>query len=267
MWFHRSKFYIPIILLWGSVMLSSLNPVLVQSDVRFDPYIERNDMLRIDPGGDIALDDLVIYRLNLIDYVAQIIGLPGDEVILGLDGSSIIRNGERIVLAPARNQIQTSESGIPALEDGQAAVYVHNVRRNPVIVVISQDAIRGPVDKIYRYSAFGRAEWLKIYFYSAIVLALVVLPYATYTLQRSRAFIRLVVLVSHSFLTMVVAAALTAASWPGDPFRIGINEPVWWWFPLTVVEGFRAELLLAIGLVLAAQWLMLNRPWRREASG
>ena len=94
---YHLKFYIPIILLWGSTLLSALNPVLVQSDIRFDPNVERNDLLRIDPGSDVELDDIVIYRLNWIDRVARVIGLPGNEIILGLDGRSIIRNGERVV--------------------------------------------------------------------------------------------------------------------------------------------------------------------------
>ena len=260
---YHPKFYIPIILLWGSVSLSTLNPVLVQSDIRFDPYIQRDDLLRIDPGGDVALDDIVLCRLNWVDYVAQVIGLPGHEITLGLDERSIIRNGERVVLAPPGFEVSTNEPGILTVEDGQVAVYVHNVRRNPVSVVISQDAIRGPVEKIYRYADLGRSEWLTIGFFSLIVLALIVLPYAAFMRQPSQTLFRIVVLVTHTFLTLAVAAALLAASLPGDPLRVGAAEPIWWWFPLAVVSGFDFELLLVVGLFLAVQWLSLNKPWRR----
>jgi hypothetical protein len=260
---YHVKLYIPIILLWGSAILSSLDPVLVQSDIRFDPLIERGDLLRIDPGGDIALDDIVIYRLSWTDYVAQVIGLPGQEIMLGLDGRSIIRDGERIALAPPGFRISTNASGILSVEEGQAAVYVHNVRRNPVSVVIGQDAIRGPVEKIYRYAELGRAEWLTIGFYSLIVLTLIVLPYAAFVRQQSPSLFRIVVLVVHTFLTLAVAGALLAASLPGDPMQIGATEPIWWWFPLAVVNGFDIELVLVVGLFLGGQWLIVNQPWQR----
>lgn len=263
---YHAKFYVPIILLWGSVMLSGLNPVLVQSDIRFDPYIQRNDLLRIDPGGDIALDGLVIYRLRGIDYVARVIGLPGDEITLGLDGHSIVRNGERVVVAPRGYEISTNESGIVTVEADQAAVYVHAVRRNPISVVISQDAIRGPVEKIYRYADLGRADWLTIGLYSLIVLGLVLLPYGAFLRQRSQTMIRIVVLVTHSFLTLAVAAALLVASLPGDPLRVGAVEPIWWWFPLAVVSGFRLPLLVAVVAFVAVRWLIPKRPWRRDYS-
>lgn len=263
---YHAKFYVPIILLWGSMFLSGLNPVLVQSDIRFDPYVQRNDLLRIDPGGDVALDGLIIYRPDGIDYVARVIGLPGDEITLGLDGNSIIRNGERVVVAPRGSEISTNESGIVTVEGGQIAVYVHEVRRNPVSVVISRDASRGPVEKIYRYRDLGRSEWLTIGFYSAIVLTLVLLPYAAFLRQRSQTLFRIVVLVTHSFLTLAVAAALLVASLPGDPLRVGAADPIWWWFPLAVVSGFRLQLLLAVGAFLAIQWLILNRPWRAASS-
>lgn len=261
---YHAKFYIPIILLWGSVILSTLNPVLVQSDIRFDPYIERNDLLRIDSGGDVALDELVVYRLDRVDYVARVIGLPGAEITLGLDGYSIMRDGERVVLAPAGYEISTREPGAITVDDGQLAVYVHNARRNPVAVVISQDAVRGPVDKIYRYVDLGRSEWLTIGFYSLIVLALVVFPYAAFTQQSSQSLFRLVVLVTHTFLTLAVAGALLAVSLPDDPLGVGAAGPVWWWFPLSVVSGLNRELLLAVGLFLAVQWLRLNKPWQRS---
>jgi hypothetical protein len=264
---YHLKFYIPILLLWGSAILSSLDPVLIQTDIRFDPYVQRGDLMRLDPGGDVALDDLVIYRLNWSDYVAQVIGLPGDEILLGLDGRSIIRNGERIVLAPAGFEISTNASGILSVEDGQAAVYVHNTRRNPVSVVISQDAIRGPVERIYRYEELGRADWLTIGFYSLIVFTLIVLPYAAFLRQRSPPLFRIVVLVTHTFLTMAVAGALLAASLPGDPMRIGAEEPIWWWFPLAVVHGFDLELVLVVGVFLALQWVAVNKPWRRGGNG
>ena len=263
---YHAKFYIPIILLWGSVVLSALNPVLVQSDIRFDPYVQRNDLLRIEPGGEVALDDLIIYRLDWIDYVARVIGLPSDEIVLGLDGNSIVRNGERIEVAPQGFEIATSESGVVMVEDGQLAVYVHNMRRNPVMVVISQDAIRGPVEGIYRYAGLGRAEWLTIGFYSVIVLGLILLPYAAFMRQPSQTLSRIVVLVTHTFLTLAVAAGLLVASLPGDPMRVGAADPIWWWFPLAVVSGFRLELLLAVGLFVAAQWFSLNKPWRRGSA-
>jgi len=259
---YRANFYVPIILLWGSMILSALHPVLVQSNIRFEPYVERNDLMRIDPAGDAVLDGLIVYRLNRIDYVAQLIGLPGDEIVLGIDGNSIIRNGERGVVAPRGSQISTNESGIVTVEDGQAAVYVHDFRRNPVSVVISQDAIRGPVAGIYRYADLGRAEWLTIGFESLVVLALVLLPYAAFVRQPPATLFRIVVLVTHTFLALAVAAALLVASLPGDPLRVGGGDPIWWWFPLAVVSGFRLELLLVVGAFLAVQWLLLNRLWR-----
>jgi hypothetical protein len=259
---YHANFYIPIILLWGSMILSALNPVLVQSNIRFEPYLERNDLMRIDPAGDVVLDGLIVYRLNRIDYVARLIGLPGDEVVLGIDGNSMVRNGERIVVAPRGSEISTNESGIMTVEDGQAAIYVQELRRNPVSVVISQDAIRGPVEAIYRYADLGRAEWLTIGFDSVIVLALVLLPYVAFVRQPPATLFRIVVLVTHTFLTLAVALALLAASLPGDPLRVGAGDPIWWWFPLAVVSGFRLELLLVVGAFLAIQWLRLNKPWR-----
>jgi hypothetical protein len=260
---YHAKFYIPIILLWGSAFLSSMDPALLQSDIRFDPYIERGDLLQIDAGGDIELDDIVIYRIDWTDYVAQVIGLPGQEIMLGLDGRSIIRDGERIALAPAGFRITTNASGILAVEEGQAAVYVQSARRNPVSVVISQDSIRGPVGKVYRYSALGRPEWATIGFYSLIVLTLIVLPYAAFMRQRSPPLFRIVVLVVHTFLTLAVAGALLAASLPGDPMNLGASSPIWWWFPLAVVNGFDIELVLVVGLFLGVQWLWMNNRWRR----
>jgi len=261
---YHLKFYIPIILLWGSVLLSALNPVLVQSDIRFDPNVQRNDLMRIDPGGDVEIDDIVIYRLSWIDYVARVIGLPGDEIILGLDGNSIIRNGERVVLAPRGFNISMNASGTLTVENDQVAVYVQGGRRNPVNLAISRDTIRGPVEKIYRYEDLGRSEWLTIGFYSLIVLALILLPFAAFTRQPTQTFFRIVVLVTHTFLTTAIAATLLAASLPGDPLGVGAAEPVWWWFPLAVVTGFDLELLLVVGLFLAAQWLWLSKPWRRR---
>jgi hypothetical protein len=266
MWRYHANFYIPIILLWGSMLLSALNPVLVQSNIRFEPYLARNDLMRIEPGGDVALDGLIVYRLNGIDYVAQLIGLPGDEIVLGIDGNSIIRNGERVVVAPRGSQISTNESGIVTIEDGQAAVYVHDFRRNPVSVVISQDAIRGPVAGIYRYADLGRAEWLTIGLDSLVVLALVLLPYAAFVRQPPATLFRIVVLVTHTFLALAVAAALLVASLPGDPLRVGAGDPIWWWFPLAVVSGFRLELLLVVGAFLVVQWLLLSRRRRSDAS-
>lgn len=259
---YHATFYIPIILLWGSMFLSTLNPVLIQSDIRFDPYIQRNDLMRIDPGGEIALDDIVIYRVNWTDYVARAIGLPGDEITLDLDGNSIIRNGERVVLAPSGFEISTNEVGTWTVGKDQFAIYVQNARRNPVSLVISQDAIRGPVASVYRYADIDRAQWLTIGFYSLIVLALILLPYAAFTRQPSQTLFRIVVLVTHTFLTMVVAAALLVTSLPGDPMRVAATEPIWWWFPLAVVSGFRFELVLVVGLFLTLQWLSLNKPWR-----
>jgi hypothetical protein len=256
---YHANFYIPIILLWGSMILSALNPVLVQSNIRFEPYLQRNDLMRIDPAGDVALDGLIVYRLNGIDYVAQLIGLPGDEIVLGIDGNSIVRNGERVVVAPRGSEISTNESGIMSIEAGQAAIYVHDFRRNPVSVVIGQDAIRGPVEGIYRYADLGRAEWLTIGFDSLIVLALVLLPYFAFVRQPPATLFRIVVLVTHTFLTLAVAVALLVASLPGDPFRVGAADPVWWWFPLAVVSGFRSELLLAVGAFFGVQWLRLSR--------
>lgn len=261
---YHAKFYIPIILLWGSAFLSSVDPVLVQSDIRFDPYIERGDLLQIDPGGDIELDDLVIYRLNWTDYVAQIIGLPGQEIMLGLDGRSIIRDGERIALAPGGFRISTNASGILEAEEGQAVVFVQNGRSNPVSVVLGEETIRGPVRKVYRYSALERTEWLTIGFYSLIVLTLIILPYAAFMRQRSPPLFRIVVLVVHTFLTMAVAAALLAASLPGDPMNLGAADPIWWWFPLAVVNGFNVELVLVVVAFLAAQWLFVKKPWRQR---
>lgn len=259
--FHL-KFYLPIIVLWGAVFLSTLNPVLILSDIRFDPEIERNDLMRIDPGGDIELDDIVIYRLNWIDYVARVIALPGDQITMGLDGRSIIRNGERVVVSPRGFEIATNETGMLEIEEGRAAVYVHNDRRNPFSAVVGQESIRGPVVKIYRYSEFGRSEWLTIGFYSAIVLALIVLPYVAFVRQQSPSLFRIVVMVTHTFLILAVSSALLVASLPGDPLRVGAEDPTWWWFPLAVVAGFGRELLLVVGLFLASQWL-----WHLKAGG
>lgn len=261
---YHAKFYIPIILLWGAVFLSAMDPVLIQSDIRFAPTVQRNDLLRIDPGGDVALDDLVVYRLDWIDYMARVVGLPGDEIALGLDGNSIMRNGERVELAPSGFEIATDESGLVTVADGELAVYVQNARRNPIMVVIAEAAIRGPVEGVYRYRDLDRTHWLTIGFYSLIVLGLVVLPYAAFSRQRSQSLVRIVALVTHTFLTMAVATVLLVASLPGDPMRLGMGDPVWWWFPLAVVSGFRFELVLAVGLFLAVQWLGVNNPWRRE---
>jgi hypothetical protein len=261
---YHVKFYLPILLLWGSAFLSSVDPVLIQSDIRFEPYIERGDLLQIDPGGDIELDDLVIYRLNWTDYVAQVIGLPGQEIMLGLDGRSIIRDGERIALAQGGFRISTNASGILEPEEGQVAVFVQNGRSNPVSVVLSDDAIRGPVGKVYRYSALERGEWLTIGFYSLIVLTLIVLPYAAFMRQRSPPLYRIVVLVVHTFLTMAVGGALLAASLPGDPMNFGAADPIWWWFPLAVVNGFDLQLVLIVAVFLALQWVGLRMPWRRR---
>jgi hypothetical protein len=258
---YHAKFYIPILLLWGSVILSALDPVLVQSDIRFDPYIQRNDLLRVDPGGDLVLDELVIYRLDWVDYVARVIGMPGDEITLGLDGNSIVRNGERIVVAPRGLEIATDESGIVTVGDDQLAVYVHNLRRNPVMVLISRDAVRGPVEGIYRYADLGRSQWLTIGFYSLIVLALIVLPYAAFARQRSQPLFRTVLLVTHTFLTLAVGGVLLVASLPGDPMRVGVAGPIWWWFPLAVVSGFDRKLLILVVLFFVVQCLFVMWYW------
>lgn len=259
---YHAKFYIPIILLWGSVFVATLNPVLIQSDIRFDPYMQRNDLLQIDPGGEVTLDDVVIYRLNRVDYIAQVVGQSGDEILLGLDGNSIMRNGERVVLAPRGAEIATLESGILTVEEGQVAIFVQNSRRNPIIAVIDRGAVRGPIEKVFRSSGLDRSDQRVIGFFSLIVLVLVFLPYAAFLQQRPQTLFRMVILVTHSFLTLAVAAALFASALPGDPLRVGAAEPIWWWFPLAIVSGFRLELALFIGLFLAVQWLGLNRPWR-----
>ena len=260
---YQTKFYVPILLLWGAVILATLDPVLVLSDIRLDPYIERNDLLRIDAGGDVAIDDVVIYRLNGIDFVAKVIGERGDEILLGLDGRSIIRNGERVVVAPPGFGLSTTnESGALEVADDEVAVYVQNARRNPVIAVISRDVVRGPVEKAYRHADLGRSEWLMIGLYSLIVLGLVALPFAAFARQASQTLFRLVVLVTHTFLTLAVGGALLAANLPGDPMRVGVGEPTWWWFPLTVVSGFRPELLLSVAAFVALQWWLGKNPWR-----
>lgn len=263
---YHATFYVPIILIWGSVMLSIPAPRLVQSDIRFDPDIERQDLMRIDPGGSVAIDDLVIYRFDWIDYVARVIGLPGDQIVLGLDGNSILRNGERIVLASRGFQIAMNDSGMLEVGDGEAAVYVQNARRNPFATVISQDAIRGPVEKIYRYTNLSLSDWITIGFDSLLVLVLAVMPYVAYVRQRSQTPLRLVILVTHTFMTLVIVAALVATSLPDDPLRLGVTNPMWWWFPLSVVTGFSLRLALVVALFLAWQWLRLNRPWRRGGS-
>lgn len=259
----RLIFYLPIIVLWGAVFLTTLNPALILSDIRFDPDIQRNDLMRISPGGDVELDDIVIYRLNWIDYVARVIALPGDRITMGLDGRSIIRNGERVVVSPRGFEIATNETGLLEIEEGRAAVYVHNDRRNSFSAVVGQESIRGPVVKVYRYAAFGRSEWLTIGFYSGIVLTLIFLPYLAFTRQRSPNLFRIVVMVTHTFLILAVASALLMASLPGDPMRVGAEDPIWWWFPLAVVAGLDLELLLVVALFLAVQWLWFSKPWRR----
>ena len=259
----RASFYIPIILVWGSVFLSTLNPVLIQSDIWFEPDIQRNDLLRIDPGGDIEIDGLVIYRLEWVDYVARVIGLPGDEILLGIDGNSIVRNGERVAVGARGLEFLTDERGSLTVAEGQAAVYLHNGRGNPVAVVIGRAAIRGPVEKIYRYSNLERSDWLSIVLYSAILIALVLMPFASVVRGQRLDFLRLIVLVSHTFMTLVVLATLLAIGLPGDPLNLGVMEPIWWWFPLAVVTGFGPELILAVGFFLTLQWLRFNKPWRR----
>jgi hypothetical protein len=69
----------------------------------------------------------------------------------------------------------------------------------------------------------------------------------------------MVVLVTHTFLTLVMAGGLLVASLPDDPMRVGLVEPIWWWFPLAVVAGFRLELVVSIGVFLAFQWLIRRR--------
>jgi hypothetical protein len=259
---YHPRFYIPIILLWGSAILSSLNPVLIQSDVRFGSSIERGDLLRIDSGGDVALDDIIIYRLNWTDYLAQVIGLPGQEIMLGLDGRSIMRDGERIVLPSSGFRISSDAAGVLSVEAGQAAVFVQNVRRDPVTLIISQDAIRGPVEEIYRGADLGRTEWLMIGIDSLIVLALIVLPYVAFMREASPSLVRIVILVTHTFLTLAIAGALIATSLPGDPMRLGATNAIWWWFPLAVVTGLDLKLVLVVGIFLGFQWLLVTRPWR-----
>jgi hypothetical protein len=148
--------------------------------------------------------------------------------------------------------------------EGQLAVYVHNARSNPVSVVLSEDSIRGPVQKVYRYEILERGEWITIGFYSLIVLTLVALPFAAFVRQREPTLFRIVVLVVHTFLTMAVGGALLAASLPGDPMNLGAEDPVWWWFPLSVVNGFDLQLVLVVAVFLGAQWLWMHRPWRRS---
>lgn len=264
---YHLTFYIPIIVLWGSVMLSALDPVLVQSDARFGPDVAPSDLLRIDPGGDVALDDLIVFRPLRADRVARVIGLPGDEITLGVDGNSIIRNGKRVPLAPNGFEISMNESGFVKVEDGQAAIYVSRVRRNSAAVVIDQGEIRGPVEKVYRYADLGPSEWRAIGFDTAVVLALVLLPYAAFLRQRSQTLVRIVTLVTHTFLTLAVAGALLVASLPGDPMQVGAAGPIWWAFPLAVVSGFRLELVLVVCVFLALQWLALNQPWRSRSQG
>ena len=260
----QSLFFIPLVLLWGAVAMSTLDPALIQSDIRFDPDIERNDLLQIDLGGEVALDDLVIYRLNWVDFVARVIGLPGDQIMLGIDGRSILRNGERVVVAPRGLEILTNADETLTLAADEAAVYVHDMRRNPISNVISRDAIRGPVEAIYRYRELDRADWMRIGASSLVVLALVVLPYVAFVRQRPQTFLRLVILVTHTFLSMVVAGALLMVSLPGDPLRLGVGEPMWWWFPLSVIAGFRIELLLFVALLLAVEWLSVV--WQRRSA-
>ncbi|MGD8341647.1 MAG: hypothetical protein PVH89_12750 [Gammaproteobacteria bacterium] len=262
---YHAKFYIPIILLWGSVVFATLKPVLIQSDIRFDSYIERNDLLRIDPGGEAGLDDLVIYRPASIDYIAQVVGQPGDEILLGLDGNSIMRNRERVVVAPRGAEIATVESGILMVGEDQVAILVQNGRRNPIVAAIERDAIRGPVDKIYRSAGLDGGDRRMIGFASLIVLTLVFLPYAAFVRDPSPTLFRMVILVTHSFLTLAVVGALFASALPGDPLRLDAAEPVWWWFPLAVVSGFRLTLVFVIGGFLGLQWLGLNKPWRLVA--
>lgn len=260
---YHAKFYLPVILLWGAVFFATVNPALIQSDIRFDPYLQRNDLLRIDLGGDVARDDIVIYRLNWADYIAQVVAEPGDEILLGLDGNSIMRNGERVVLAPRGAEITTLDSSSLSVDAGQVAIFVQNSRRNPIITVIDREAIRGPIEKVFPGSGLDSADQRAIGFFSLIVLVLVFLPYAAFLRQPGQTLFRMVVLVTHSFLTLAVAAALFASVLPGDPLGVGAAEPIWWWFPLAVVSGFRWQLVLVVGVFLALQWLGVNKPWRR----
>jgi hypothetical protein len=64
-------------------------------------------------------------------------------------------------------------------------------------------------------------------------------------------------------MTAAIGGTLLAASLPGDPLGIDAAEPVWWWFPLTVVTGFNFNLLLVVAAFLALQWIWLNKPWQR----
>lgn len=250
----HSRFYLPLIFFWGLLVIGRLDPAFSRSGIDFEPYLQPNDFMIIDSGGEIALDDLVLYANNGTDYVARAIGLPGDRIEYDLNGSSIRRNSQMVVTAPPGFQIGFSSSSVVRLGAEEYAVYVRDAPRAPVSVLVNGRDVRGTVDRIYRYSDLDWRDWLRIGVSTLLTVTLVCLPLIHFAHQRPNSSIRISLLVVHSVLVLIILVFVLAPLLPGNPLRISIDQPIWWWIPIAVAASISIEVLVLGGLLLAFWW-------------
>lgn len=237
--------------------------MLSQSRIEFEPFLQPFDLMIVDSTNEVALDDLVLYSFSQFDsdYVALVIGLPGDMLEYDASGSSISRNGQLAIDVPSGYQLDYEGPLRRALGEDEYAVYVHDAPSPPVSVVIDKANIRGVVGRLYRHSDLSPTDWFFIALSSTLTITLVCLPFIDYFTHRPNGWFRLILLVLHSILTVLLLAFAIVLALPGDPIGIGIEPPVWWWIPLAVTASWDAKILIVAVTFLGLQsfWFRFRR--------
>ena len=223
--------------------------------------------MMVESGREVALDDLVLYTLSEFssDYVAMVVGLPGDRIDYDASGTSIFRNGQLAVTVPSGYRLNYENAFRGTLFADEYAVYVHDAPRPPVSVVINSTEIRGVIERVFRYSDLSPLDWTLIVLASFLTAVLVCLPYIDYAQRRPNSRFRMILLIFHSILALLLVAFVALLAAPGDPLGIGVDQPVWWWIPLAVFASWDAKVLGAAVVFVGLQWAWSRLRPRRLA--